>query len=236
MTIRASSAALHLLQTLLEVSRGGRVFTSEEAVALGAEMGLSPGHTYKLLTELTERRILERPRGRLYVMQPPFGGMAPVRPIAIAVQAVQPAAVSGDTALAHWGLLDQAPLHEEVVSTPARIQWAHGVRADGCDRLWLVAGTTIRFRHVAPREMFGITSVRLDSETVVPIFDRERAILELLTQPASGSAEWAAEILTAHRRDVNLIRLGDYARRAGATEQLTQALAGRAPAHPVLAS
>ena len=234
MTTRASGAALYLLQKLLEVSRAGRVFTSDEAVAVGAEMGLSPGHTYKLLTVLTERRILERPRGRLYVMQPPFGGMAPVRPIAIAVHAVQPAAVSGDTALTYWGFIEQAPLHEEVVSTSARIQWAHGVSVDGSDRLWTVAGTTIRFRHAPPRQMFGITSVRLDSETVVPIFDRERAILELLTQPAHGRAEWAAELLNEHRQGVDVSRLREYAQRANATEQLTLALVGSAPTNPAL--
>jgi len=39
----------------------------------------------------------------------------PVRPLAIAVRAVTPAAVSGDTALVHWDFLAQAPLHEEVV-------------------------------------------------------------------------------------------------------------------------
>lgn len=235
MTTRTSGAALRLLQELLEVSPDGRVFTSDEAVAVGTEVGLTPSHTYKLLTELTDRGILRRPRGRLYVMQPPFGGMTPVRPIAIAVHAVQPAAVSGDTALAHWDLLDQAPLHEEVVSTPARIHWTHGVRADGSDRLWTVEGTTIRFRHVLPREMFGITSVRLDSETVVPIFDRERAILEILTQPTHGHAEWAAELLTAHRRDIDIARLKKYARRVDATDQVTHALAGRAQPTPVLA-
>ena len=235
MRTRAPSAALHLLQALLEVSRGGRVFTSDEAVAVGTEIGISPGHTYKLLTELTNRGILQRPRGRLYVMQPPFGGMSPVRPIAIAVHAVQPAAVSGDTALAHWDLIDQAPLHEEVVSTPARIQWTHGVRADDSDRLWTVEGTIIRFRHILPKEMFGITSARLDNETVVPIFDRERAILELLTQPAHGYAMWAAELLTAHRRDIDLTRLKDYARRVDATEQVTRALSGGAQSTPILA-
>ncbi|MDB5058002.1 MAG: hypothetical protein JWO59_1474, partial [Chloroflexi bacterium] len=52
MRSRSSGAALHLLQALLEVSPGGRVFTSDEAVGVGTEIGISPGHTYKLLTEL----------------------------------------------------------------------------------------------------------------------------------------------------------------------------------------
>jgi len=76
--------------------------------------------------------------------------------------------------------------------------------------------------------MFGATIVRLDAETVVPIFDRERTILEILLRPAAGSAAWAAELLREHRQDVQLDRLRGYARRAGATAALSRALAPRA--------
>ena len=131
MTSRDTGLDLRLLQLLLDTSCGGRVFTSEEAVAQGAQLGLSPSHTYKLLSELTGRRLLERLRTRLYVMQPPFGGLSPVRAIAIAVHAARPSAVSGESALAHWGLLAQALVHEEVVSTPARLQWKDAVPAGG---------------------------------------------------------------------------------------------------------
>lgn len=230
MTTRDAGLDLRLLQLLLDSARGGRVFTSEEAVAQGAGLGLSPSHTYKLLSELTDRHLLERPRTRLYVMQPPFGGLSPVRAIAIAVHAVRPSAVSGESALVHWGLLAQALIHEEVVSTPARLQWKDVQTADGQDRLWHVAGSSIRFRHVSPTEMFGTTTVRLDAETIVPIFDRERTILEILLRPAAGGAAWAAEILREHRQEVQVERLRSYARHAGATAALSRALAPRAAA------
>jgi hypothetical protein len=84
--------------------------------------------------------------------------------------------------------------------------------------------------------MFGITTVRLDSETVVPIFDRERAILELLTQPAHDGVEWAAELLKAHRRDIDIARLTEYARRVDATEQVARVLSGETRAAPLLRS
>jgi predicted transcriptional regulator of viral defense system len=219
---RAPSASLRLLQRILEVAPGGRVFTSRDAIAAGEELGLSPGHTYKLLTDLVDKGLLERPRGRLYVMQPPFGGLMPVRPLAIAVRAVTPAAVSGETALVHWGFLSQAPLHEEVVSTPVHIQWRGRVRTDGPDRLWIIDGTTIRFRRVPQEEMFGITTVRLDSETVVPMFDRERTVLEVLTRPEPGSAEWAGELIRDHRPTLDRARLTEYAARLGAKKQLAQ--------------
>ncbi len=217
------SAALRLIKVLLEVEGGGRVFTTHDAIVAGEELGLTSEHTSKLLTQLVDRGLLERPRGRLYVMKPPFGGLAPVRPLVIAVHAVTPAAVSGDTALVHWGLLSQAPLHEEVVSTPARIQWSRGVRADGADRLWSVDGTTIRFRRVPTREMFGITSVRLDAESVVPMFDRERTLAELFSRPGRDGAEWAADLVREHERDIDRARLRRYAERLGAVAAPTRA-------------
>lgn len=229
MSSPAPSTGLRLLQRLLEAAPGGRIFTSEDAVAVGQEMDLTSGHVYKLLSELTEQGLLERPRWGLYVMQPPLGGMAPPRPLAIAVRAVSPAAVSGDTALVHWELLEQAPMHEEVVSSPARIQWTHGVRADGTDRLWTVGGTTIRFRRVPADAMIGITTVRLDSETVVPMFDRERAIVELLTKPKPGSVKWAGELMREHQREIDRLRLRRYARRLGAGSELMRAQRAVAP-------
>jgi predicted transcriptional regulator of viral defense system len=199
------------------------VFTSQDAVSAGSELGLASEHTYKLLAQLVERGLLDRPRGRLYVMKPPFGGLTPVRPLVIAVHAVAPAAVSGDTALVHWGLLEQAPLHEEAVSTPARIQWRRDVRSDGTDRLWRIDGTTIRFHHVPAREMFGIISVRLDSESVVPMFDRERCLIELMHRPEPDGARWAEEIQRVHAREIDRARLGQYAARLQAERPHTRA-------------
>jgi predicted transcriptional regulator of viral defense system len=237
MAERAPSAALRLLQQILETALAGRVFTSREAVMAGAELGFTPEHTYKLLTHLVDRSLLDRPRGRLYVMKPPLGGLMPVRPLAIAVHAAAPAAVSGETALAHWGLLEQAPLYEEVVSTPARIQWRGDVRSDGADRLWHVDGTTIRFHHVPASEMFGIAAVRLDSESVVPMFDRERCLVELMSRPEPEAARWAEEILREHTSDVDRARLRQYAGRLEADRPRSRAASrrGRPAGTPALA-
>ena len=109
------------------------------------------------------------------------------------------------------------------MSSPTRIQWTTGVRADGRDRLWTVAGTTIRFRRIPADAMIGITTVRLDSETVVPMFNRERTLVELLTQPKPGSVEWAGELLREHRREIDLPRLRRYAERLGARAKLLHA-------------
>jgi predicted transcriptional regulator of viral defense system len=217
------TAGLQLIQHVLEVAPAGRVFTSLDALAAGTELGLSPEHVYKLLSELVARGLLERPRRRLYAMRPPLGGMSPVRPLAIAVHAVAPAAVSGDTALSHWGLLSQAALHEEVVSTSARIKWADGVRKDGADSLWELDGATIRFHRIPDHEMFGIASTRLDTETVVPMFDRERSLLELLTHAGQDAVEWAQELVHEHRHDIDCDRLRQYAARLGVEDRLITA-------------
>jgi predicted transcriptional regulator of viral defense system len=212
-------ANARLLRHILESAPGGRVFTTVEALESAFDLGISAEHTYKLLSQMVERGQLDRPRRRLYAMKPPFGGVAPVRPLAIAVRAVTPAAVSGDTALVHWGLLAQAPLDEEVVSTPARIQWSD-VRADGVDRLWTIDGTTVRFHHVLPREMFGIAVVRLDNETLVPMFDRERALLDVVMRSDPSAREWARELLRDHWGVIDVARIRRYAEQVDVGEQL----------------
>lgn len=148
MTMRASSTALRLLHELVETGPGGRVFTSEEAISAGTAIRLSLGHVYKLLSELTTHGAIDRPRGHLYVMQTPFGGTTPVRPLAIAARAVHPAAVSGDTA-------------------------------------------------------------------VVPIFDRERTIVEVLANQTPAAVELAAELIDSHRDDLDFTRMQKYADRLG---------------------
>ena len=212
-------AGLTLLREILEVGPGGRVFTSEEAIEGGDRLGLSRSHTYKLLSELTRQGLLHRPRGRLYVMQPPMGGIIPVRSIAVAVRAVRPSAVGGETALLHWGLIAQIPLREETVATPARIQWRHGVRADAKDRIWKVEGGTVRFQHVSMNEMFGIETVRLDSETVVPMFNRERMVADMLVKTPDGKS-WITEVKASLGEDFNPRRLVSYATRLNVRAKL----------------
>ena len=198
---------------------GGRVFTSDEAIEGGERLGVSRSHTYKLLSELTRQGLLHRPRGRLYVMQPPVGGVNPVRSIAVAVRAVRPSAVGGETAMLHWGLTDQIPLREETVVTPARIQWRRGVRREGEDRIWEVEGGTVRFQHVHINEMFGIETVRLDAETVVPMFNRERMMADMLVKAPDGEQR-IIEVNANLGRDFDSRRLVSYATRLNARAKL----------------
>ncbi|MGH7686042.1 MAG: type IV toxin-antitoxin system AbiEi family antitoxin domain-containing protein [Candidatus Dormibacteria bacterium] len=212
-----------LLRELLEGLPYGRVFTSEEAIDAGKRLGLTATHVHKLLSEMSEDGVvLTRARWGLYVMHPPFGGRDEVRPIAVAVRAAEPSAVSGQSALAHWGLIDQAPLKFDTLATPTRPSWHTGVQHRGAFTRWVWDGPAFEYRRVPQREMFGIRDVRLDSETVVPMFDPERSVLEeLLMSPSTG-----AHILAEHRDDLDIKRLHAYAQRAGrsATELVEQTL------------
>lgn len=203
---------MRLLRELLDQLPYGRVFTAEEAVEAGKRLGLSPTHVRKLLSEMSgEDGLLTRPRRGLYVMRPPFGGRDEVRPIAVAVRAAALSAVSGQSALAHWGFIDQALLKFETLVTPTRLSWDSVVQHRGAFTRWMWDGPAFEYRRVPQREMFGIRDVRLDSETVVPMFDPERSVLEeLLVSPASGAA-----ILAEHRDALDLKRLHAYSERSG---------------------
>ena len=66
--------------------------------------------------------------------------------------------------------------------------------------------------------MFGLTHVRLDEATVVPMFDRERSVVELLVAP--GGASWARELVQSHGRELDLRKLRSYASRVGVAGDL----------------
>ena len=207
-----TTTGTRLLAELLDTVAEGRVFTTEQAVHAGRRLGLTPSHVHKMLSEMSgSGGILDRPRRGLYVMHPPFGGRDAVRPIAVAVRAVQPSAVAGQSALAFWGLLEQVPLKYETLETPARLTSAAGMRPHGDRAAWQWDGAAFEFHRIPKNQMFGIRDVRLDCETVVPMFDAERSVLEeLVRSPRAG-----AEILAGHRDTLDLPRLYDYAKRVG---------------------
>jgi hypothetical protein len=110
----------------------------------------------------------------------------------------------------HWGLIEQAPLKYETLVTPTRIRWS-GTEHRGQLTRWKWEGQTFEYRHIPAREMFGIRLARVDSETEVPMFDRERCLLEeALRAPMS-----AATILADHRDEIDHHRLASYARKQG---------------------
>jgi len=200
--------SLQLLQDLLEWLPYGRVFTSEEAIEAGRRLGLSSTHVLKLLSEMTSPwAVLLRPRRGLYVIRPPFGGRDQVQPIAVAVRAVEPSAVAGQTALAHWGLIHQAPMKYETLITPSSLRWTEGVERHGSVTRWRWEGHEFEYRRVREHEMFGIRSVRLDSETEVPMLDRERCLLEEILRSSTSGAAMLAE----HRGEIDLRLLASYA-------------------------
>ena len=201
-----------LAQAVLERTDAGRVFSAEAAAAAGADLGLSKTHVYKLLSEMSgEVGLLERPRRGLYVMRPPLGGRDPVRPIAVAVAAVPQAVVAGQSALAHWGFLEQAPMHVETLVAPMAPTWTAGVERRRGVTVWRIPGAAFEYRRIAPDELFGSSRVRLDAETEVPMFDRERTIVEQFALAPQG----ATEMYATHGHALDSARLLRYAARVG---------------------
>lgn len=203
---------VRLLTELLDTLSEGRVFTTEEAVDAGGRLGLRPWHVHKVLSEMSGTGgVLDHPRRGLYVMRPPFGGRDEVRPIAVAVRVVEPAAVAGQSALAFWRLIDQMPLKYETLTTAARLRSSGALQSRADRAVWQWDGSAFEFHRVPVSQMFGIADVRIDSETVVPMFDAERTVVEqLVRSPAAG-----AEIVAEHRDSLDLARLYSYAKRVG---------------------
>ena len=121
------------------------------------------------------------------------------------------------------------PLKYETLATPARLTSSAGMHTPGDRAAWQWDGTAFEFHRVSQSQMFGIGDVRLDCETVVPMFDAERSVLEeLVRSPGAG-----AEILEWHRDVLDLPRLYSHAKRLG---EPVVALVDRALARQLVAA
>ena len=84
-------------------------------------------------------------------------------------------------------------------------------RAAGPHR-WVAGGLAITYMRVAPQRYFGIAEVWVDSETRVPMTDRERTILDLFVSPTRAvDLGTAMTILEGHSDALDLGRLVRYA-------------------------
>lgn len=80
---------------------------------------------------------------------------------------------------------------------------------------WVIEGITYVYRRIPDAEMFGISDVWLDTETQVPMFDRERAVLDTFLHPRGEGPERFGELLIEeHRDDLDPEKLARYAERS----------------------
>lgn len=226
---QASGSALRLVRevTLAE----GPLFTSEAAVDIAAQIGMSRDAAYKALSLAARAGVVSRLKGGLYRAEPPFGPMT-IHEFVVATTLVRPSAISGPSALSHWSLIDQTPLHMVTSSTPKSVlpPMSRGGSETGQPRSgrhgWVIEGITYVYRKVPEAEMFGISDVWLDTETQVPMFDRERAVLDTFLHPRGEGPERFGELLIEeHRDDLDLEKLKRYAENSGKSrvvERITQ--------------
>jgi predicted transcriptional regulator of viral defense system len=142
-----------------------------------------------------------------------------VHPYAIATSMVQPSAVSRWTALSHHGLTTQLPWTVTVTSpktvmTPSMRRPDRGHHRAPVGHTWLVGDVTIQFVKVREDRFFGVEVVWVDQQFRVPVFDRERTVLDLFAYPrAFGGLDTALAVLREYGRELDLDRLIAYSLR-----------------------
>lgn len=230
----AGISGIRLLESL--VTAHGELFATDEAVAAARSLGISRSHAYKLLHELTRSGYLRRlPKG-LYVIQSPIAGGVEPHSFAIATRLVRPSAISHWSALHYWGLVEQVPFVVTASTPKVVVTREMRQRSGGASTLprehsaWIVDGVRYEYIRVPERAMFGIDQVWVDARTQVPIFDKERALLDAFVHLRGfGAGGLGAQIIAEHPSDVDHEKLLRYARqmdRARVTARVESALRG----------
>ena len=229
----AGISGIRLLERVTELH--GELFASGEAVEAGRSLGLTSSHTYKLLHELARSGYIRRLAKGFYAIQSPLaGGVAP-HTFAIATRLVRPSAISHWSALHHWGLVEQVPFvvtasTPKVVVTPELRRSAGRSPADRRQHAaWVIDGIRYEFIRIRSRDMFGIEDVWVDSRTRVPMFDKERALLDTFVQlKRFGAGGLGEQILAQHADDIDgdkLLRYAETMERPKAFARVKAALA-----------
>ena len=209
---------------------GADLFTAAQAADQGAELGLTPGHIRTLLHELADGGWVTRVKKGLYAINDPVTKLPKAHPFAIGTAIVPPSAISHWSALQHWGMTEQLPT-TVMLSSPTRTFPPAG-QADGRGSrpVWTVAGVRYEFVAITRPRFFGVAQVWVNERNQVPIFDRERALLDAFHHfHIFGSLSVGLEILESHLADIDVRRLVQYAVRldvAAVAKRLGWALEG----------
>lgn len=203
-------AGVRLLGTL--EAAGLDPFTVAQATAEGAMLGLSARHVASLLHRLSASALVTRLKKGVYAVNDPVTRLPRAHPFAIGTALVTPSAISHWSAFQHWGLTEQIPA-TITLSSPTRTFPPPGrTEGRGTRRAWVVAGTRYEAIVITSRRFFGVADVWVDERNRVPIYDRERALLDAFQHfHIFGSLSVALETLETHLADFDLERLIGYA-------------------------
>ena len=200
---------IRLLREMAE--RGLFIFSTDEAKVAGGEIGIDEGYCPQLLAHLVAGGWLRRLRRGLYAGLGRLPGSVEVHPFAVATRLVSPAAISHWSALHHHGLTEQVPRHvtastpRKVVTpsmrTPSKVQRREGQQTgeEGGKHLWQTNGVAYEYFTVTRDRFFGIEEVWVDEHFRVPIYDKERSLLDGFVAPrVFGSLSEPLGILEEH--------------------------------------
>jgi len=161
---------------------------------------------------------------------------------AIATHLTRPSAISHWSALQHWGLVEQVPFvvtasTPKVVVTPEMRQKRPVASARRHEHAaWVIDGLRYEFTRIRAEDMFGIDQVWVDARTQVPMFDKERALLDAFVHLRGfGAGGLGGEILAEHSQEIDQEKLIRYAEEMGrprVSARVRSALAQPGPGNP----
>lgn len=210
------------------VRAAGPLFRTDEALASAGDLGMSYTAAYQALSGAMRGGIIERLRSGLYLASPPLRSREPHEYL-IAMRAVEGAVIAGMSALAFWGLIDQEPVDMVTAVTSrsftARPQGGAPPGQQEGPTDWLPSGLTIRgiryvYRRIPSRELVGVALVQVDDATVVPMFDRERMLVDTVIHPRVYGLAMPAFIMSERGEELDMSRVEQYAAQLGATRAL----------------
>jgi len=199
-------------------SSGTDPFAAPQAVDEGAALGPTPHHIIALLARLSKDGWVTRIKKGLYAINDPITRAPKAHPFAIGAAIVNPSAISHWSALQHWGLTEQISA-AITLSSPARtFPPRTGTQGRGLRAAWIVGGLRYQFTTIPPAHFFGVSKIWIDGRNQVPVFDRERALLDAFQHfHIFGSLSMALEILETRMADLDLERLVAHALRLKVT-------------------
>jgi len=138
-------------------------------------------------------------RRGLYMLAPPYQSVAP-HPFLIANALVLGSYVSGQSALAYYGLIPEYTPQTLSVTTLRPSKWVGG----------------FYFRHIAPHLFFGYQSVVLSPQQRAFVAAPEKALLDIAhLTPNSDSPEYVSQLRLQNLEKLDFDRIHEYVERAG---------------------
>lgn len=161
-----------------------------------------PRYQQRQLSRWVRQGYLQQLRRELYALQPPWQKTRP-HPFLVANRMVRASYVSGESALAYYGLIpDHVPAITSV-TTQRPAQWQN-------------ACGDFLFQHIKTDLFFGYQRVEIDRQQHAFIATPEKALLDLIhLRPGADAPDFLSGLRLQHMDTLDLARLDQFVERAG---------------------